>query len=428
VKRILLYYFLFLPFVLSAQTVVYLHIDGSINPVVSDYISEGIEKAQREKADFLIVALNTPGGLLESTRVIVSSILKSQVPIVVYVSPAGAHAGSAGVFIVMAAHIAAMAPSTNIGAAHPVGMGQVPDSIMNEKGVNDAAAFIRSIADKRNRNTQWAEDAVRRSVSITAKEALERKVIDLIAVSEQDLLSQLDGKQVELESGRVTLHTKGVRLVPQEMSFAEKILNILSDPNVSYIMMLLGLYGILFELYSPGAILPGIVGVIALVLAFYSMHVLPIDYAGLGLIVFSIILFLLEVKIASHGLLAIGGVVSLMLGSMMLFRSNSSLELVRVSRSVIISATVVSGLFFLFVIGMALKAQRRKPVSGIEAMVGAKAEAMELLDPTGPVKLQGEIWNAESLAGRIDKGERVVVKGMKNLKLYVEKEATNLSK
>ena len=424
-KRILLYCFFSLPFALCAQTVVYIHIDGSINPVVSDYISEGIEKAHQENAACLIIGLNTPGGLLQSTRVIVSSILRSPVPVVVYVSPGGAHAGSAGVFIVMAAHVAAMAPGTNIGAAHPVGMGQQPDSIMNEKGVNDAAAFIRSIADKRNRNVEWAEDAVRHSVSLTEKEALEKRVIDLIAGNDQDLLNQLDGKQVELETGMVTLHTKGARLVTQEMSFVEKLLNILSDPNISYIIMLLGLYGILFELFSPGAILPGIVGVIALVLAFYSMHVLPINYAGLALIVFSIILFLLELKVVSHGLLAIGGVVSLLLGSMLLFRSNSSLELVRVSRSVIISATLVSALFFLFVIGVALKAQRRKPITGIEGMIGAKAEALEPLDPTGSVRLQGEIWNAESLAGRIDKGETVLVKGIRNLKLFVEKQSTN---
>jgi membrane-bound serine protease (ClpP class) len=425
VKHILLYCFFFLPLALSAQTVVYISIDGSINPVVSEYVSEGIEKAHQDNAACLIIALNTPGGLLQSTRVIVSSILKSPVPVVVYVSPGGAHAGSAGVFIVMAAHIAAMAPGTNIGAAHPVEMGQQPDSIMVEKGVNDAAAFIRSIADERKRNMQWAEDAVRQSVSLTEKEALEKKVIDLIAVTDQDLLNQLDGKRVELEAGTVTLHTKGARIVPQEMSFVEKLLSILSDPNISYIIMMLGIYGILFELYSPGAILPGIVGVIALVLAFYSMHVLPINYAGLALILFSIILFLLEIKIASHGLLAIGGVISLLLGSMMLFRSNSSLELVQVSRSVIISATTVSALFFLFVIGMALKAQRRKPVSGIEAMVGTKAEAMEDLDPTGSVKLQGEIWNAVSLAGRIDKGETVRVREVRNLTLYVEKQATN---
>lgn len=406
---------------LSAQTVAYIHIDGSINPAVADYVSEGIDKAHEEHAACLVVGLNTPGGLLESTRVIVSSILKSPVPVVVYVSPGGAHAGSAGVFLVMAAHIAAMAPGTNIGAAHPVGLGQEPDSVMNAKGVNDAAAFIRSIADRRNRNVEWAENAVRYSVSITAKEALQNKVIDLIAGTDQDLLNQLDGKRVDLEAGTVTLHTKGARIVSLDMSFVERLLNILGDPNISYIIMLLGIYGVLFELFSPGSILPGIVGVIALVMAFYSMHVLPINYAGLALIVFSIILFLLELKVASHGLLAIGGIVSLVLGSMMLFRSDSSLEMVRVSRVVIISATLVSALFFLFVIGMALRAQRRKPASGVEAMIGEKAVALGPIDLTGTVKLQGEIWNAESLSGRINKGETVLVREIRNLILYVER-------
>lgn len=420
-KRILPYYFFFLPFALSAQTVVTIKINGSINPVVADYIHDGIEKAQHETAACLIIYLNTPGGLVQSTRVIVGSIMESPVPVIVYVSPGGAHAGSAGVFIAMAAHIAAMAPGTNIGAAHPVGIGQQTDSIMNEKGVNDAAAFIRTIADKRKRNMQWAEEAVRRSVSVTEKEALDKKVIDLIAVGEQDLLNQLDGKRVDLEAATVTLHTKGARIVPYEMSFVEKILNILSDPSISYIFLLLGMYGILFELYNPGAILPGIVGVIALILAFYSMHSLPINYAGLALIIFSVVLFLLEVKIASHGLLAIGAVVSLLLGSMMLIRSNSSLEFVRISLAAIISSTIVSALLFLFIIGMGLKAQRRKVVTGLEAMAGALADAMDTLDPTGTVMLQGEIWNAESLTGRINKGEKVVVKEMRNLKLYVEK-------
>lgn len=420
-KRILPYYFLLLPFSLSAQTVVSLTIDGSINPVVAEYIRGGIQKAQQERAAALIILLNTPGGLLQSTRVIVSDILGSPVPVIVYVFPGGAHAGSAGVFIVTAAHVAAMAPGTNIGAAHPVGIGQQPDSIMNEKGVNDAAAFIRSISAKRNRNLQWPEEAVRRSVAITEKEALEKNVIDLIAADEQELLSQLDGRRVELAGGTVTLHTRGARVVPYEMSFAEKVLNILSDPNVSYIIMLLGLYGMLFELYNPGAILPGVVGGICLILAFYSMHVLPVNYAGLALIVFAIILFLLEIKIASHGILAVGAVISLLLGSMMLIRSNSSLEFAGLSLTVIISSTIVSALFFLFVIGMGLRAQRRKVVSGAEAMVGAIGEAIDELDPAGTVRLQGEIWNAESVAGKIDKGERVLVREMRNLKLYVEK-------
>ena len=421
VKRILLYCFFSLPYLLSAQTAISIKIDGSINPVVANYIQEGIKKAQQEKAECLIIELNTPGGLLESTRVIVSDILAAPVPVVVYVAPDGAHAGSAGVFIVTAANIAAMAPGTNIGAAHPVGMGQAPDSIMNAKGVNDAAAFIRSIADKRNRNIQWVEDAVRQSVSITEKEALERKAIDLIAANEHDLLNQIDGRAVQLHDATVTLHSANARIIPYEMSFAEKILNIISDPNVSYIIMMLGLYGVLFELYAPGSILPGIVGVIALVLAFYSMHVLPINYAGLALILFSIILFLLEIKIASHGILTIGAIASLLLGSMMLFQSDSSLELVKVSRAVVVSTTLISALFFLFVIGMGLRAQRRRVVTGAGAMIGTIADVLETLDPRGTVRLQGEIWNAESLAGRIDKGEKVFVKDMRNLTLYVQK-------
>ena len=425
VKRILLYYILFLPFALSAQTVISIQIDGSINPVVANYIHDGIEKVHKEKAICLLIHLNTPGGLLQSTRVIVSSMLESQVPVIVYVSPAGAHAGSAGVFIAMAANIAAMAPGTNLGAAHPVGLQQAPDSIMNEKGTNDAAAFIRTIAEKRNRNMQWAEEAVRQSVSITEKEALEKNVIDIIAVNEQDLLKQIDGKQVELGAETITLQTKNARVELYEMSFAEKVLNVLSDPNITYIILMLGFYGVLFELYNPGAILPGIVGVIALIVAFYSMHTLPINYAGLALIIFAIILFLLEIKIVSHGLLAIGAVISLLLGSMMLVRSNSSLEFVKISRAVIISTTVVTALFFLVVIGMGLRAQRRKIVTGIEALIGATGESLDTLEPSGTVMLQGEVWNAESIAGKISKGEKVLVREMRNLKLYVEKQITN---
>jgi len=421
VKHIVLYYFLFLPFALSAQTVISIKINGTINPVTADYISDGIEKAYSEKATCLVIHLNTPGGLLQSTRVIVSSMLESRVPIIVYVSPGGAHAGSAGVFIAMAANIAVMAPGTNIGAAHPVSLQQAPDSIMNEKGTNDAAAFIKSIAEKRNRNMQWAEEAVRQSVSITEKEALEKKVIDLIAVSEQDLLNQVDGKQVELGVTTVTLHTKNAKVEVYEMSFAEKLLNVISDPNIAYIILMLGMYGILFELYSPGAILPGVVGVIALILAFYSMHTLPINYAGLSLIIFAIILFLLEIKIVSHGMLASGAVISLLLGSMMLFKSNSSLEFVKISRAVIISSTAVTTLFFLTVIGMGLRAQRQKVVTGIEGLIGATGESLDTLEPTGTVMLQGEVWNAESIAGKIRKGEKVLVKEMRNLKLYVEK-------
>lgn len=396
-------------------------VDGTINPASADFIRDGIEKAVKENAQCLIIQLNTPGGLLKSTRDIVSSILTSEVPVVVYVSPGGAQSGSAGVFITLAAHIAAMAPGTNIGAAHPVSMQSQMDSIMSEKVTNDAAAFIRSIAEKRNRSMIWAENAVRRSYSYTETEALQDSAIDLIAKNEKDLLSEIDGKEVETESGFKILHTRNAEIEVFKMGFTDKILNLVSDPNIAYILFLLGLIGILFELYNPGAILPGIVGVISLILAFYSMHSLPINYAGLALIIFSIILFLLEIKIVSHGLLAIGGTLSLLMGSLMLIRASSSLELVSISRVVIISATVITALFFIFIIGAGLRAQRNKIAIGAEALTGQLGEALSILNPLGTIKFQGEIWNAESISGKIEEGEEVRITGMKDLKLFVEK-------
>lgn len=396
-------------------------IDGSINPSSADFIHNGIERAAREKAECVIIHLNTPGGLLKSTRVIVSDILASPVPVVVYVSPDGAHAGSAGVFVTLAAHIAAMAPGTNIGAAHPVALQNQMDSTMNEKATNDAAAFIRTIAEKRHRNVEWAENAVRKSFSYSETEALEDSAIDIIAKNEKELLALIHGKTVELSSGKKMLNTASAVVKEQKMSVWERILDIISDPNIAYILFLLGMYGLIFELYNPGSILPGIVGVIALILALYSMHTLPINYAGLALIIFAVILFLLEIKIVSHGLLAIGGVISLFLGSMMLIKSNSSLEMVKISWGVMIGATIVSALFFLFIVGFGIRAQRRKVVTGIEGLLGDTGEVTETLSPTGTVKVQGEIWNAESLSGPIDKGEKVRIKEMKNLKLFVER-------
>lgn len=421
-KSILLYCFLLflLPVTGIAQKVVSIKIDGSINPVTADFIRNSIERASSEHAECIIIQLNTPGGLLKSTRVIVSEILESPLPVIVFVSPGGAHAGSAGVFITLAAHIAAMAPGTNIGAAHPVTMQAQMDTTMNEKATNDAAAFIRSIAEKRHRNIEWAERAVRRSYSYTETEALQDSVIDMIAKNEQELLEMINGKIVELSSGKKALQTSGAAIETYEMSFLEKLLDIISDPNIAYILLLLGMYGIFFELYNPGAILPGIVGVIALILAFYSMHSLPVNYAGLALIIFAIILFILEIKIVSHGLLAIGGIVSLLLGSMMLIKSGSSLEMTRISRAVIITATAVTAAFFLFVVGFGLKAQRRKVVTGLEAMIGETGEVLDMLSPSGTVRVQGEIWKAESLGGTINKGDKVLVKEMKNFTLYVE--------
>ena len=421
-KQFLLYGLLsfLLPFFPDAQTVVTIKVDGTINPASADFIHGSIQRAAAANAECIILHLNTPGGLLKSTRMIVSDILESPIPVVVYVSPGGAHAGSAGVFITLASHIAAMAPATNIGAAHPVAMQQQMDSTMSEKTTNDAAAFIRSIAEKRHRNVEWAERAVRRSYSYSETEALEDSVIDLIAENQKVLLQMIDGRSVSVHDKTVVLHTANAVVTEYDMSFWERMLDIISDPNLTYILFLLGLYGLLFELYNPGAILPGIVGVIALVLALYSMHTLPINYAGVALIVFAVILFLLEIKVVSHGLLAIGGTISLFLGSMMLIKSNPTFNFTGISRAVIISATAISALFFLFIIGLGLKAQRRKAVTGNESFIGEKAETITPLEPMGMVMVNGEVWSAESVSGNIGKQQKVRIKEIKNLKLFVE--------
>lgn len=421
VKRFLVFLaILLLPSFLFAQKVISINVNEGINPSTAEFIHLGIEKAQKENAECLVINLNTPGGLLTSTRDIVTNIMQSPVPVIVYVSPTGAHAGSAGVFITLSANIAAMAPGTNIGAAHPVDMQGKSEAVLNEKIVNDAAAFIRTIAEKRSRNVQWAEDAVRTSVAITEQEALEKNVINLIAVTEKDLLIQVDGKQIQLENGSKILHTKNATVETLEMGFFQKVLSRISDPNIAYIIMMLGFYGLLFELFNPGAIFPGIIGVICLILAFYSMSSMPVNYAGLALIIFGIILFLLEIKVISHGMLAIGGTLSVLLGSMILFRSSPVENFVSLSWSVIFSVTAFSVLFFLFIITMGLRAQRAKPVSGENAMIGQTALTLTPLDPRGQVTLMGEIWSAVSLSQKINSNEKVIVKEVKELTLYVQ--------
>jgi membrane-bound serine protease (ClpP class) len=405
----------------GGQTVVAIKLDDTINPAAADFIHTSLQKAEEQNAQCLIIQLNTPGGLLKSTRVIVSDILESKVPVVVYVSPAGAQSASAGVFITLAAHIAAMAPGTNIGAAHPVSLQGGMDSIMTEKATNDAAAFVRTIAEKRNRNVAWAEEAVRKSISITETEALQKHVVDLLAKNLDSLLVEIDGRKVEVSTGTVILHTKGAKVEQLEMGFTVKVLDILSDPNIAYILMLLGIYGIIFELYNPGSILPGVVGVISLILAFYSMHTLPINYAGLGLILFAIILFIAEIKITSHGLLAVGGVISLILGSMMLVRSESALEFVQISWSVILTSAAVTLMFFMFIVGFGVRALRSKPSTGREGLVGEVGDSLSVLSPEGRVRVHGEIWNAVSVSGKISKDVKVRVVGVDDLKLRVEK-------
>jgi membrane-bound serine protease (ClpP class) len=420
-KRNLIFIALAFPWLVSAQKVVSLKLDGAINPVAASYIHRGIEKATEENAVCLLIHLNTPGGLLKSTRNIVGDILESHVPVIIYVSPAGAHAGSAGVFITLAGDIAAMAPGTNIGAAHPVSMQGEMDTIMSSKATNDAAAFIRTIAEFRKRNLEWSEDAVRRSVSITATEALKKNIIDCIASSDADLLNQIDGKLFTRDSVGIPFHTRGATIENLNMGFSEKLLDIISDPDVAYILLMVGILGILFEIFNPGIYFSGIAGFISLILAFYSLNTLPVNYAGLALIIFGIVLLVLEIKIVSHGIFAIGGIAALLIGSLMLIRPVSGFEVLRISRALIYSTVVVVSGFFLFVIGMGIKAQIRKPVMGLESMPGEIAEVINNLDPEGRVIFKGEIWNAISQSGPLEKGEKVRVKEVRDLHLLVER-------
>lgn len=414
--------FLFLPLLLSAQKVTSITVDGTINPASASFISRSIQKAEKENAQCLLINLNTPGGLLKSTRVIVGNMMDANVPIVVYVSPSGAHAGSAGVFITMAANIAAMAPATNIGAAHPVANGGgITDTTMNRKATNDAVAFIRTIAEKRNRNAEWGELAVRESESITGIIAVQKKVVDLVAPNVKELMQQIDGREVQIGRKTVTLRTANALVENLEMSFTEKLLNILSDPNLAYILLMIGFYGLLFELYNPGAIFPGIAGVIGLILGLYALHTLPLNYAGLALIIFGIVLLILEIKIISHGLLTLGGVASLFLGSMMLIREDPSYPLLKISLTVILTTVGLSVLFFTFLVGAGLKAQKNRPVSGIEGFIGETGVVLQTLDPDGSVQVHGEIWDAVSAGGRIEKGEMIRVVAIKHFLVTVER-------
>jgi membrane-bound serine protease (ClpP class) len=394
-------------------------VNGVINPVASEYIGKSIKKASEMNAEAMIIELDTPGGLDTSMRSIVKDIIGSNVPVVVYVSPSGARAASAGVFITMAAHIAAMSPGTNIGAAHPVAVGEKMDKVMAEKATNDAAAYIKSIAETRGRNVKWAEDAVRKSVSVTETEALKNNIIDLIAKDINTLLSEIDGRAVKTAYGDKTLKTANAKIIRHEMGFRHKILNLISDPNVAYILMMLGFYGLFFELTNPGAIFPGVIGGICLVLAFYSFQTLPINYAGLLLIIIGLILLILEVKVTSYGMLTIGGIVSIVLGSLMLFES--PLPFLKLSLSVIIPAAIVTALFFVLTFRLAYSAHKRKPVTGAEGLVGLEGMAKTDITPGGGmVVVHGEYWSAYS-DDVIQKDERIIVEDVKGLRVKVKK-------
>lgn len=402
----------------NEEKVHWARVDGIINPVSADYLVKAVDTATSEKAEALVIELDTPGGLDQSMRSIVKRILSSEIPVVVYVHPTGARAASAGVFLLYASHIAAMTPGTNTGAAHPVSMGEKMDETMSAKVTNDSVAYIKSIADKRGRNAAWAEDAVRKSVSITSDEALKLGVIDLVATDRHELLEKIDGRVVEVLSGKVTLHTKGAEVVEHPMGLRQNILDRLSDPNIAYILMMIGIYGIFFELSNPGLIFPGVVGGICLLLALFAFQTLPVNYSGVALILLGIIFFIAEIMVVSYGLLAIGGIVAITLGSMMLFDSPE--PWLRISWSVIVPSVAVSALLFGGLVYLAIQGQRRKPVSGREGMIGERGEAMSELGPTGQVFVHGEIWQAEA-DGEVHKGEPVEITGIDGLKLKVRK-------
>jgi len=397
-----------------------IEVDGIINPATAKFIVDSIDEATQQGAQCLIIQLDTPGGLMESMRMIVKKELSSTIPIIVYVAPSGARAASAGVFVTMAAHIAVMAPSTHIGAAHPVTLGAEgkEDKTMTEKIVNDTVSYIKTIAKNRGRNADWAEKAVVKSVSITEEEALKLNVVDLVSSDLQDLLTKIDGRVVKFDGVTRTLLTKGQKPRSLQMSWRYRFLDIISNPSIAYILLMLGIYGIFFELSNPGAILPGVVGGIFLILAFYALQMLPISFAGLALILFAIILFIAEIKVVSHGLLAVGGVISLLLGSLMLIESPA--EYMRISLTVIIPAVLVSAAFFIFAVTMAVRARLTKPTTGMEGLVGEIGIASTPIAFEGKVSIHGEFWNVIS-DQNIEKGEKVQVIGVNNLKLTVKK-------
>jgi len=392
-----------------------LKINDAISPGVADFIKTGIKKANDDAAACLIIELDTSGGLAESMRTIIKAILASRIPIVVYVSPGGARAASAGVMITMAADIAAMAPGTNIGAAHPVGAGgKEIEKTMSEKVVNDMVAHAKSVAEQRGRNAEWVEKAIRESVSVTETEALEKNIIDLIAKDTDDLIKQINGREIK-DKGRLDL-ARAAKKVLQE-TFRTKVLKTISDPNIAYILLMIGLAGLYFELSHPGAIFPGVIGGICIILAFFALQALPINYAGVLLILLAIVFFIMEMKITSYGLLSVAGIVSLLLGSLMLFEASS--PEFRLSWSVLLPTMLLVSGFFVVVAGLVFRAQVSTPKTGASGLVGEIGIVKRAIRPDGKVFVHGELWNATAKEP-ISEGTKVNVVKVDNLVLEVE--------
>ena len=434
-----------------AGKVVLLNISGAIGPATSDYVHRGLEKSKDAGAVLVVLRMDTPGGLDTAMRKIIQDIIASPVPVVTFVSPSGARAASAGAYILLASHIAAMAPATNVGAATPVHIGGVPDPGggskppekqkddkqdkdkndkdkkdkpakagkpgMEEKALNDAIAYIRGLAQMRGRNVEWAEKAVREADSISAEEAVKQNVADLIADDNADLLKKLDGRKLKLQGRDITLKTQGVELQAYEPDWRNRMLAVISDPNVAYILMLLGIYGLFFELWNPGYVLPGVVGGICLLLALYAFQVLPINFAGLGLIILGIAFMVAEAFMPSFGALGIGGVIAFVVGSIILM--DTDVEGYTIAWPLIAAVAAVSAAFFIGVVIMAMKARKRRVVSGQEEMIGALGEALENFKDAGRVRVHSEEWQAHSNVA-LKRGQKVKVMALEGLLLKVE--------
>ena len=408
----------------SSKVVLVARVDTPIHPAAANYLKKVLRSAEQERAALVVVGLSTPGGLLTSTREMTSAMLQSKVPVVTYVSPSGSQAASAGFFLLLAGDVAAMAPGTNAGAAHPVGgEGQDLPKTINEKAEQDARAMIRSLARQRGRNVEKAESAVTSSTSFTETEAKEAGMIEVIARDVPDLVAQLEGRKITRVGGAVeVLALRGARVEDREMSRVEKLIGVVSHPNVAYVLFLLGLLGLYFELSSPGAVLPGVVGGIALLLALYAFSVLPVNLAGLALIVFALLLFIAEVKVASHGILAVGGAVALIAGSLLLFSGRGEETIYRIDLSLILPGLILT----LGIVGLltwkTLELRRRPARTGLEGMVGEEARVVE--DFGGPgrgkVLVHGEYWDAEGPSG-LAAGETVRVAQVDGVRVRVER-------
>lgn len=416
-----------------APVVLRLEVKGAITPPVSRYVREGIAAADARRAEAVLIVLDTPGGLLDSTREIVASMLNAASPVIVHVAPRGARATSAGVFLMMASDAAAMAPGTHLGAAHPVGLGgreekpaqgsKEKGSVMAEKAVSDAAAYIRGLATDKGRNAAWAERAVRESVSLTAAEAVEQRVADLVAAETAELLAKLDGRAVVKRGRTARLALARAAVVDFPMNTLQKILSVIADPNLALLFLMLGIYGLIYEFSSPGVGFGAVVGLVSLILAGYAMSILPVNYAGLLIILIAVVLLVLEFQVVSHGLLTVGGLILLALGSFFLFDTANGF--LRVSLEVIGGMTAATGAFFVLVAGKLLATRRLAPAVGVETLVGMTGEAREPLDPRGLIFVNSELWTAEAPA-RVEKGARVKVLEVRGSVLRVAEIKENL--